>query len=439
MFAEPFEIHELLYESPAARKLGEIHCKILISENLLDRKSKVQNKSSKEFDLSPVEYTTFGLEIGGNFIQWWVRQNILVYNEINERISKLKPSLDILKRQSLTFNESKEPQNYKELISDFLDFAKAYEKEINVLLEFVDWLGKQDSLNPCVLFSHPPWSTTELSERILRFDNGGEGKINRCIEIVFGLFLNGYTLGLVRIDMEGKWADSVDPEYAGPCPITFESAFPRAKRKIFNEFALYFQKIRDSVELLESEIIAYTREEIIDNKEVLRKLIYSILPANRLETEIYDFKKTIPAWHNTNNISLKIDFACNVAAYANNRGGILIIGITDDRKIIGVNEIENRMKQCKRIIDTYLDSQIDKLKIDQVILKNEDEDIKTCILIKIPQQKKVIGVKSENESYFYPFRELDGIVYKNRNEVAQVKKDVSKDNFFFARDLLYLI
>jgi len=322
------------------------------------------------------------------------------------------------------------------LIDELGDFIEERDREIDILHSFVLWLNGLDELSPCVLFTHPPWSTTQLSERCFRVEKCDEAQIQRSMETVFGLRLHGMpTLAMVRSEMESEWAESVDPEYQGSSPITFQKAFSRASRKILNEFALYFSKIRDSVELVRSELDSFSRGEILRNEEFLNLFIAKVLPKHRLECDLWDFKRTIGAWHNTRLEELKVDFACNVAAFANSRGGLIIIGISDDRETLGVEECEIRIQQSRSILERYLDRS-ELIGISSMPIQDNRGNTVNCVIIRIPQSKDPVGVSdTSGMKYLFPVRMDDGIRYRSPRQVSEMKEDIGEDNFAFAGDM----
>jgi uncharacterized protein YqgQ len=431
--------HEPLLKSEHALKLGQIHCALLVADNAYEKQAKVQ-KTEKDgaFDYSPIELTPFGEETLGHFVKWWVRKKVHLLDQITKKIQEVLPCLDNLKRVSLKLNQISNVSKYEDLIDELKRFGEENSKDIEALYSFVFWLHNLDEISPCILFTHPPWSTTQLSDRYLKIEKCNEAQIRVCTEIVSGLRWHGMpTLAYVRNDIESDWAENVDPEYSRPSPITYESAFSQASKKILYEFALYFQKIRDSVELVQSEMISFSKEEILKNEEFLNLFISKALPEHRVECDLWDFKETIPAWHNTRNEKLKSDFACNVASFANSNGGLLLIGINDLRKIVGIEKVETKIQQSRSLLEAFLDNFPSSLEIFSLPLKNESGKIVNCLVIRIPQTKEVVGVRdtSGGASYKYPVRTHDGIKYKNHQEIAKLKKEITKDNFLFSKSV----
>src|ERR687895_190385 len=77
---------------------------------------------------------------------------------------------------------------------------------------------------------------------------------------------------------------------------------------------------------------------------------------------LWDFKETLPIWHATGDAKerAKIDFTENVASFANAKGGVLIVGVTDrqPRQIVGIGDsrdVENRLKVCRDVLAKHLE------------------------------------------------------------------------------------
>lgn len=229
--------HEPLFKSEHALKLGQIHCMILVADNIYEKRAGLQkNISNEKFDFSPVELTLFGEETAGNFIKWWVRKNVINLGQITKRIEEIMPHLGDLKRASLKMNQDSSINKYEKLIVELRDFVEKHGKDIDALYDFVSWLNELGDLGPCVLFTHPPWSTTQLSDRYLRIEKCNESHVQRSTEIALGLWSHGMpTLARIRNEMEGDWAQSVIQNMLGGARLHMKVPFPgRQERYLTN-------------------------------------------------------------------------------------------------------------------------------------------------------------------------------------------------------------
>ncbi len=97
------------------------------------------------------------------------------------------------------------------------------------------------------------------------------------------------------------------------------------------------------------------QQSLISDENFWIKFVKKSMEDNRIETELWDFKRTLDLWNIKEIQELsksKIKFCQHIASFANNQGGVLIIGISDKipLKIIGLDydSLENRVRdlQC---------------------------------------------------------------------------------------------
>jgi hypothetical protein len=430
---------EILLKSENATKLGRIHCIILAADTqFMEEAGIIDKEPPVVFEFRPVTLTAFGREASGHFIKWWVKKNAIELGDVSAKIKAAYDSLVNLKRRSEELSVKSSATTYDELLTELRDFADSHSKDIAQFESFVINLNGMNYFAPSLLFSCPPWSTSDHSERFFRIEGKlTDSQVAMGTRAVFGLWSNGrLVLDKTRSDMECEYADSVDPEDNRSYGITYQEAFPRAAKKILQEFRTYFQEIRESIDLLSSEISSFLNDGALNNEVFLRLFIAKAIPRFRPECELWDFKETIAAWHNASDDRLKSDFACNVAAFANHKGGLIIIGIDDkNRKIVGLDKVETRIQQSRSILESFLDNQV-SVEMFTIVLQNDEGKNVNCIILKIPQTAAVIGVKETagGASYKYPVRTDDGIKYRRHKEVAETKKE-TKDNFAFSREI----
>jgi len=430
---------EILLKSENAIKLGKIHCVILAADTrFMEAAGIIDKESPVVFEFRPVTLTPFGHEASGHFIQWWVIKNANMLGDVSTKISAVYDSIVKLKRSSEELSVKSSATTYDELLTELRNFADSYAKEITQFESFVLNLNNLNFFAPSLLFSCPPWSTSDHQERFFKIkEKPSDSQMAICTRAVFGLWSSGrIVLDKIRSDMESEYADSVDPEDYSSYGVTYQSAFPRAAKKILQEFRTYFQEIREFVDLLSSEISSFLNDGALNNEVFLRSFIAKAIPRFRPECELWDFKETIAAWHNTSDDRLKSDFACNLAAFANHKGGLIIIGIDDkNRKIVGLDKVETRIQQSRSILESFLDNQV-SFEMFTVVLQNDEGKNVNCIVLKIPRTNAVIGVKETagGASYKYPVRTDDGIKYRSYQEVAKTKEGI-KDNFAFSKKI----
>jgi hypothetical protein len=439
-----FKEHEMLFSADTALKLGKAHYIILKADTTLDDRTTIRLDAKAPF--SQTKLTPLGCEIGGNFVKWFLRKHIESVGILKTKFETILPTLIELKHLAdNTISESK-ATSYEEFLRELLGFIQTRKVEVNNFYEFLVWLNQMDELAPNLLFSHPIWSYSELSSHSFTIrKEEDERALHLCIELVFGLCKMNHPIGPIPIlaseysDTASDWSSSVDPEEWGnrPCPITYETVFPRASKRILKEFATYFEKIRDSAESVIEEISYLNKGELLTNDTFLNLFLTKALPPHVQENKLWDFKETYGAWHNSKLEELKVILAADIAAFANNRGGLLLVGFSNKREIIGLNEIEAKILQTQEILKSYFTSDSESISLYPLKLLCKNGKQCNCLIIIIPQTKNVIDVKKTlgGKEFLCPIRISSGTSYTNHTEVEKTKVGFIDNNRYFAKDL----
>ena len=428
--------HAILLSNDLALKLGRAHCLIVEADEALHDKMFEKEKGNGFFEGKRL--TPFGEAVKDNFIRWWLCQNIGEIGKVNDKLTGVQASLTRLKRASKDFAENCRANNYGRLIADMAEFANTHTRDIETFSTFVQWLREIDDLAPCMFFQFPLWSASQKSDRDLRVSAcpPTDNEIRRATEIVFGLRIRHEpTYTSTEKELQCEIADSWNPERgAPPCPPP-DAVFVRACRKALEEFMLYFEKIRVCAQAVESELHTLSREEILQNHEFLQMFLRKAIDTSRTEPVLWDFKETVSAWH-AKEEKPKIEFAEIVASFANTEGGLIIIGITNGRSVVGITDPETRKVQTRKLLQRYLGTCSQSVKMINIPFPVNEAGRKNLLLILIPQTKDVVGVRNVEGGFFYPIRLESGTQRSSREEIAEKKKrDVCEDNFHFAARL----
>ncbi len=185
-----------------------------------------------------------------------------------------------------------------------------------------------------------------------------------------------------------------------------------------------------------------TNTELIDYDEMLtiiyddrfwKRFIKNTI--SKTECKFWDFKQTIEMWHTPNSFKQRkqINFCEKIAAFANKKGGIIIIGISDKipREVKGISDIEDKLQSISTIINKWIDYDEDFYEIKEIILKEFNNSEKRCIGILIAQTKQVVPVKNLNGLFSYPIRLETGLYREHYSKLKKNKKCVSATNFNF--------
>ena len=206
-------------------------------------------------------------------------------------------------------------------------------------------------------------------------------------------------------------------------------------KKISNED--YKEIYRDlEINLSQSE---ESNKTLTDN-EFWRKFIIKAMKIEKYETELWDFKEFLEIWK-TNDPQVKrkkkIDFCGHIASFANNKGGVLMLGISDKtpRELKGLNDIETKMNHLKEIISKFIDYPKDFVSIKSISLTDSKGIEIDCILIAIAQTKEGVAVKDDDNNYSFFYRITSGKQKRSPREIKELKKEIVRDNYKFLNNL----
>lgn len=427
MFADVgtiLEEHYKLFQQPIL-KVGELHQQILRSVESVEN----QKRKDKEFVI----------EIGRDEIHWWVFYKETNPKELKIRTKEALVGLQKIKEDSVKLRDSLQPKHYSELIEGIKNFCMDHQTEIQTLLDYVIWLNKKDPCAPSILFTYRVWGSTRMGDRTITTHNRNEmDVIKALVEIALGLRNPYHGLTVVRVFSEIIYDifESAYPEdYSKPITISEETVVTRASQEILREMSEYFEFLRNSLRNILLEIDAYEKSmHLIHNDGFWRSFIYKVIQ-NPIERHLWDFKETLAMWEMSGEMKRKkeFEFCEDVACFANNEGGVLIVGITDGipRKIVGINDLENRVKSAKDSIRKRTDYPKDFTYFHPLVLKDENNVERACLLIVIKRTEGVVGVKREQGSFTYPFRSETGITRLTHDKIFRMKIALKHDDYEF--------
>lgn len=437
----PYSEHERLF-SDTGLKLGKILYYLL---------SAAQEMDTRRYASTPngTVWTEFGEEVGKDEIYWWVYKKETNVQELLDKVRSTLVSLQSLKESSSKLDPSR-VQSYADLVTTLEKFTETYERQINNLYEFIVWLHQRDSLAPAIMFSYRVWGSTRRSDRRLElgstnFDIAMPEIVKILTEIAYGLFKRGnYTRFYVTMDIGADMYDR-DPENFQPQEIPEAWVVTRTTDKVLKEFTVFFEELRDSLRNIELDIEKYLAEkDLLKSESFWRDFIIKSKTPGRTESILWDFKESLEMWHapGPQKPKYQIDFCKLVAAFANKEGGVITIGITNDtRAIIGVPDLENRMKSISEVIHRWIDyPRKDAIFHLQPVLFKQNGKLYTCLVIAIAQTAEVVKVKGESKEYFYPDREQTGVAYPDPKELETRKMHLKAgDNFGFVKELFAFV
>ena len=119
-----------------------------------------------------------------------------------------------------------------------------------------------------------------------------------------------------------------------------------------------------------------------------------------------------------------VKFCGYIAAFANAKGGVLIVGISNERprKVVGIEDLENRLKYTKDVILGQMKFDSDFTYFKTVSMKDGSRE-KVCLVIAVAETKNVVSIIGQS---LCPIRVQTGISWRACEEIRNSKVHVSK-------------
>jgi hypothetical protein len=237
-----------------------------------------------------------------------------------------------------------------------------------------------------------------------------------------------------------------DEESSSQISVPLSRVVRRGAAMAFEECAEYFEFIRDSLRNILFDIEKLVEQRDFVNDEAFwRAFIEKAIRTPKAESQLWDFKETLTMWHvdkNHERDQAKVTFAEDVASFANARGGVLVIGVTDKREIVGIGtgrKLEDKLKFAADVLSKHLDYPREIARLRQVVLAGKDGTGKICLVVVIAQACEPVGVHDGEGHYTYPIRRETGLTRVPRDEILTPKIHMKSDNYDFLRELYQFI
>lgn len=441
-FEEEIKRHEELF-SGSSWDLGKTYWYIQKANTEMAKRCIIKRKEGEPF--GPTKFTDFAKEVENDIIHWWIFKKETDIEGLLKKTENTLNSVEKLKEDSFRLKEKYNTESYSNLIRLIKEFTEHHEKEIRELLDYVVWLHKKDILAPCMLFTYGVWGSTRLSDRTVRINSNAveenQKEIERCTEYVLGLRTRfRYTIDDVWWDIAEDIYNSTDPESQGSIHVPPDRLVVQTSYKSLDELAICFEHIRNSFREIIDEINRYNAPtELLHRESFWKSFIPKAMSSHRIENQSWDFKETFEMWHTKNKEKGEdeIKFCEQTAAFANANGGVFIVGITDKspRKIVGIEDLENKVKFTKECINKYLNYDTDFVNFQQILINCEDGKCRSCLIIAVAQTKNVIHVKDQLNRFSYPIRLATGLSRSTYENLKTLKIGVLNDNYNYISNL----
>jgi len=223
--------------------------------------------------------------------------------------------------------------------------------------------------------------------------------------------------------------------------IPLDEVVARASSMAYGECATYFELIRDSFRNVQLDIEKYREQQnLLQSDGFWRAFIEKAVASKKTENLLWDFKETLKMWHvpAEEKDRAKIVFAEDVAALANARGGVLVVGVTDRREVVGVGDargLESRLKFAADVLAKHIEYDRELVSFHQVGLRDSGGTERICLAVVVAQAAGIVGVHDGQGHYTYPVRRETGISRESPYDASKGRGHIESDNRNFLRDL----
>jgi hypothetical protein len=300
---DPDKEHEPLFSS-ATLKLGEIHWYVMRATTLMESLVSVRTKGDGEGGLVQVYRATtqFAKEVGRDEINWWVSKKKQNLEDLRRQTEPAREAAQSLMRAAdqLRWNQF---DFYPELLESLKQFAEQHTREIDIILAYVRWLAARDILAPIILFTYRVWGSTRRSDRwidVAKIEIGQEDPrlFRRLAEAVLGLHTGLlYAVDRAEYEIGSDIAAGMDDDMMRPIEIPFTSVVLQASHKIFDECAVYFRELRNSLTNILLDIDKFLDEQgLIHSDAFWREFVLKAARVKKAEPQLWGFKRTLTMW-----------------------------------------------------------------------------------------------------------------------------------------------
>lgn len=427
--------HKILWQLDEFRTLGRFHACIDAADVKIESKTWMKEPVEPDglIDFKRLELTSFGREVGADVPRWWVFAREPNVPEFWNETKLIFPAAQKLVRSAEKLSRKPAP-TYDHIIQELGDFLRRHRSEIEAFLTYANYLSTKHELAPAILFSYAVWGSTKRGDRTLDRSNAkGITRLRLAGELALGIQHRiGPTLFRVWMDLTDEAAG--EEEYPW---VSASTLFHMVQIRIRENVITYFTELRDSLRHIDTLCQEFLqREHLYADDRFVRRLLKKIsCQKSTVETDLWDITETLEMWSapSDQKKAATIKFAEEVAAFANNRGGVLIIGVTNHtHSIVGVAKPEDRIKNIEAALRKYTDAQVDFVRIRAVPF---DGVARPCIIIVVGKTKTPVGVRQLNNSYSYPLRVGPGIERVSQKQIWATKDFMKGTEFKFASEL----
>ncbi|EMI25094.1 RNA-binding domain-containing protein [Rhodopirellula europaea] len=380
----------------------------------------------------------------GHPIHWWVNYGESNNQKLKEETSRVLECAQTLKIASLEMQRLAPTINdYRSLVSTLSALVQEHAAELASIEAYLKWLREKSPYAPAMLFAYEVWGSTRRGDRQVGLlgDIPEEGDTNRSdirslTEVSLGLMTRKQLSLRFMLDrLAGDYYSDFDPEMP-EFSITEQRLVPRVANFVLGECAEYFAFLRDSLRRILSTIETWQQSQTEFESEAYWRRFVEVATATTLqEPEYFDFKQTIDFWLRPKGEpknKAKFEFCKDVAAFANAGGGVLVVGVTDDREVIGIDaglDLENCIKSLHDAEARHLRSGNGLIRTIEFSVGDANGSPATCLAILVPETSAPMSVELRG-AHYYPIRKGPGKISSSHQQVADNKSQFLKTPSF---------
>ena len=436
--------HETVF-CPASHLLGEILWHLLKAAQMM---------AARRGCLigGPLGQTEFGQEVGGDEIHWWIFNREDDLDRLRIQSASTLEAAKSLKESAVRLKAIR-PQSYLSLLSSLRTFAETHQASIQQILDYVIWLRGRDALAPSIIFTYRVWGSTRRTERWITIGGNNPEEESQDIkqlltETALGLWMvsgganTTERTGISTFDY--VLMEAADPDEENE--VSEAEVVARTSWQVVGEFISFLVEIRDSLNniLLDIEKCT-TQRSVMHSDDFWRKFIAASTRSKKLETQFWDFKETLPIWHALAGDQMdaaKTKFAEQVAALANADGGVLIVGVNDNRMIVGIDsvvDLESRLEFARSILPDRIAYPREIVVFHQVDVPDLAGATKLCLVIAVARAMEAVGVNDGKGRFTYPIRRETGTKRSSLHTISRAKIHEKSDSYEFLTSLAQFV
>ena len=380
-------------------------------------------------------------------VHWWINRHAELAPRVKDRVQELIPLVVGLKRDAAAFSP---PPNvtYSRLVQLLAAFSSDHARELFALRDFVEWLNALDPHAPSMLFTTRVWSQSGRIDRSpgpLRDRPAGsdaELRLRVATETALGLW--GRTAPLadeLLPDGQGPEGSCARSLTGTPDDSDADDYVREVVDRVLRSFREYFADMRRAVENVSMECTAVAGRAVLAGDEAFWKMVvHELRGSDRTETDLWDVKRTLEFWElrGDERARAEVRFCCRLAAFANARGGAILIGISDfdGLSVTGLHDVDSKVEATRHAIERWTTLSAAQVKLVPIPVEMDGGIDTTCLAVAVARTRDLTEVRDVDGTVRWPVRVDSRTRYLTRDDLEGQERPREADDFSFT-DVLH--